>query len=108
MVEYNVELDQVFATLADATRRDIFRRVTGSEQTIGEIAEHYAMSLAAVSKHLKIMEKARLIRKRKEGRLHYVTARPETLHRIESYLADYETLWNYRFDVLDKLLKEEQ
>jgi DNA-binding transcriptional ArsR family regulator len=108
MVEDSIELDAIFGTLADATRRDIFRRVTGSEQTITEIADHYAMSLAAVSKHLKIMERAKLICKRKEGRQHYVTAEPTALRRVESYLAEYEKLLNRRFDALDELLNKEK
>lgn len=104
MVEYNVQLDLVFGSLADPTRRDIFQRVTGSEQTISEIAEHYKMSFAAVSKHLKILEKAKLISKRKKGRQQLVIAQPATLKTIEDYLNEHERLWNQRFDALEELL----
>ena len=106
MVEYNAQLDLIFSSLADPTRRDIFQRVTGSEQTISEIAEHYKMSFAAISKHLKILEKARLISKRKNGRQQLVIAEPTTLKSIDQYLAKHEQLWNIRFDALDKLLNK--
>jgi DNA-binding transcriptional ArsR family regulator len=106
MVEYNSQLDLVFGSLADPTRRDIFQRVTGSEQTISEIAEHYKMSFAAVSKHLKILEKAQLISKRKKGRQQLVIARTDTLKSVEDYLIQHERLWNQRFDILEQLLNK--
>lgn len=106
MVEYIPQLDLIFSSLADPTRRDIVKRVTGSEQTIGEIAEHYKMSFAAVAKHLKILENAKLISKRKHGREQLVTAEPATLISIEGYLADYEKLWHQRFDALETLLNK--
>ena len=104
MVEYSTQLDLVFSSLADPTRRDIFQRVTGSEQTISEIAEHYKMSFAAVAKHLMILEKAGLITKRKKGRAQLVSAQTATLKSVEDYLQQYEQLWNKRFDALDELL----
>lgn len=107
MVEYNIQLDLVFSSLADPTRRDIFQRVTGSEQSIGEIAKHYKMSFAAVSKHLKILEKAKLVNKRKLGRKQIISAEPETLRNVQAYIGQYEKLWNQRFDNLDELLKKE-
>jgi DNA-binding transcriptional ArsR family regulator len=107
MVEYNLNLDLIFSSLADPTRRDIFQRVGVSEQTISEIAEHYKMSFAAISKHLKILEKAKLITKRKSGRQQLVIAQPTTLKGIEDYLSQYEQLWNGRFDALEKLLNKE-
>lgn len=106
MVEYDAQLDLIFSSLADPTRRDIFQRVTGSEQTISEIAEHYKMSFAAISKHLKILEKAKLISKRKNGRQQLVMAEPATLRSIEDYLVWHEQLWNNRFDALEKLLNK--
>jgi len=105
MVEYNLKLDLIFSSLADPTRRDIFQRVSGSEQTISEIAGHYKMSFAAISKHLKILEKAKLISKRKNGRQQLIIAQPATLKGIEDYLSQYEKLWNSRFDALEKFLK---
>lgn len=104
MVEYNTQLNLIFSSLADPTRRDIFQRVIGKEQTISEIAEHYQMSFAAISKHLKILEKARLISKRRQGRQQLVSAEASALKDVQEYLAQYEVLWNKRFDNLEKLL----
>jgi DNA-binding transcriptional ArsR family regulator len=106
MVEYPMQLDLIFNSLANPTRRDIFQRVSRSEQTVGEIAEHYKMSFAAISKHLKILERAKLISKRREGRQHIISAEPATLKSVEEYLVQYEKLWNKRFDALEELLNK--
>ena len=106
MVEYSTRLDLVFGSLADPTRRDIFQRVSGNESTISEIAKHYNMSFAAVSKHLKVLEKANLISKRKKGRQQLILAKPKALKNIEDYLSKYEEVWDSRFDALEELLDE--
>ena len=107
MVEYALNLDLVFGSLADPTRRDIFKRVSLKEQTVGDVAKHYKMSLAAISKHLKIMERARLIQKHQSGRQQLISATPATLKSVQDYLAQYEQLWNERFDALETYLKKE-
>lgn len=106
MVEYTLQLDSIFGSLADSTRRDILRRVTQAELTVNEIAAPYDMSLAAISKHVKILEKARLIIKRRQGTKQVIYAHPETMTQTMEYLRDYETLWNDRHDVLEELLKQ--
>jgi DNA-binding transcriptional ArsR family regulator len=106
MVEYSIELDLIFGSLADWTRRDIFKRVATREQTVSEIASHYKMSMAAISKHLKILEHAKLISKRRLGRQQLVSATPLTLRGVQDYLEQYEQLWNKRFDALDNYLKK--
>lgn len=107
MVEYTLQLDSIFSSLADSTRRDILRRVLEAELTVSEIAAPYDMSLAAISKHLKILEKAQLIMKRRHGKQLFVSAQPDTLKQANEYLQDYQTLWNDRHDMLETLLKEE-
>jgi DNA-binding transcriptional ArsR family regulator len=108
MVEYSLQLDLIFGSLADPTRRDMIQRLTGCEQSISQIAKHYKMSLAAVSKHLKVLEKAHLISRRRKGRQQIVTAQPESMKTVQSYIEQYEALWNTRFDALEKLLKEKE
>lgn len=108
MVEYTINTDLVFGSLADQTRRDILRRVMQAELTISEIAQPYDMSLAAISKHLKILEKAQLIIKRRQGKQQFVAASPDTLEQAAAYLRDYQTLWNDRHDVMEELLKKEE
>ena len=76
MIERNARLDSIFGSLADTTRRDILRRVAGHELSVGEIASSYDISLAAVSKHLIVLEQARLVTKRREGKLQVVGLSP--------------------------------
>lgn len=106
MVEYTLQLDNVFHSLSDPIRRDILRRVTKCELTVSEIVRHYDVSFAAISKHLKVLESAKLINKRKEGRKHMVTLAPGALKDVDVYLEQYRQIWQSRHDTLDGLLKE--
>jgi DNA-binding transcriptional ArsR family regulator len=107
MVEYTMNLDNVFGSLADPTRRDILKRLTVSELTVTQVAAVYDISLAAISKHLRVLEKANLIHKRKEGKQHIVQLSPAAFKDASEYLKYYENLWTERFDALDAFLKEE-
>jgi DNA-binding transcriptional ArsR family regulator len=107
MVEYAMQLDLIFNSLSDPTRRDILERLQHTTLNIGEIAELYDMSLAAVSKHLKILEKARLIIKRKAGRERYVSLAPQAMQQTARYFTQYEALWNQRFDRLETVVEED-
>lgn len=106
MVEYTLQLNSIFHSLADPTRRDILRRIIEGEVSVGELVDHYNISFAAVSKHLKVLEKAKLIHKRKDGRKYMVTLKPETLKEADEYLEQYRRMWQGRHDKLDSLLKE--
>lgn len=106
MVEYAIPIDAVFHSLADPIRRDILRQVTRCELSVGELVVKYDVSFAAISKHLKVLEQASLIYKRKEGRKHMITLRPEALREADEYLEQYRQQWQSRFDKLDTLLNE--
>lgn len=106
MVEYTFPLDSVFGSLADPTRRDILERVSKAELTVSEIALPYDMSLAAVSKHLKILERAKLIVKRRRGKEQLVSMNAQGLMDADTYLRQYKQLWEKRLDSLDKYLQE--
>jgi len=106
MVEYGLNLDSIFGSLADPTRRDILQRVADHEQTVGELADKYKnLSLAAVSKHLKVLEKACLIVKRRQGKQQYVQLAPAALVGAEEYLQQYGLILEKRLDSLEKYLK---
>lgn len=106
MVEYiAINLDLVFHALADPTRRDILARVSRQSLTVGQIAKDYNLTFAAVSKHLKVMEKAKLVIKQRRGKEQIVSAAPQTVHDASDYLKRYEAMWNRRFDALDRYLK---
>jgi len=105
MVELTLSpLDLIFQSLADPTRRDILKRVARKELSVGQIAKDYSLTFAAISKHLKVLEKAKLIVKRRNGKEQIVKAHPSSLKEASDYLKTYEKLWNNRFDRLEKYL----
>lgn len=106
MVEYTLSLDSTFGSLADSTRRDILRRVAEKELSISEIAQPYNLTLAAISKHLKILEKAKLIIKRRRGKQQLVQLSPVAFKDVEDYLRQYEAIINVQLDSLERYLKE--
>jgi DNA-binding transcriptional ArsR family regulator len=108
MYEQALNLDNIFSSLADPTRRDILSRVAQCELTVGEIAQPYSLSLAAISKHLKILEKAKLIIKRREGKQQVVQLSPYAFQSAAEYLEWYQRLWEQRMDSLEDLLNKEQ
>ena len=107
MVEYVSELDTIFGSLADPIRRDILNRVAQAEYSVGELVQKYDISFAAISRHLKVLEKAKLISKRKEGKKHMVSLAPYALKSADDYLEQYRLMWQGRFDKLDNLINEE-
>ena len=107
MVEQVFELDSIFHSLADPTRRDILARVARAELSVSELVEKYDVSFAAISKHLNVLEHARLIVKRREGKKQMVSLAPDALRTADDYLAQYTRMWEQRYSKLDALLKEE-
>ena len=107
MVESVQQLDLLFAALADATRRDILARVAEAGLSIGRLAERYRMSLAAVSKHVGVLEKAGLVSKNRRGRETVVTLVPDALGVAREHIDRYARMWHERFDKLDAILKED-
>ncbi len=100
-------MDRIFRALADATRRDILRRTIAAEQSVSTLAADYDMSFAAVQKHVAVLEAARLIVKRAEGRERLVRTDPEMIARAQQLLERYQDLWRYRIDRIDALLAED-
>ena len=106
MVEYSLQLDSTFSSLSDPIRRDILQRVAQCELSVGELVGHYNVSFAAISKHLKVLERARLITKRKEGKKHMVSLAPGALRSADEYLEQYRHMWQSRVNKLNILLEE--
>lgn len=100
------EVDRIFRALADATRRDILRRTIESEQSVSKLAAAYDMSFAAVQKHVSVLESARLIVKRAEGRERLVRTDPATIARAQQLLEQYQELWRHRIGRIDAVLAE--
>ena len=109
MVELQAaQLDTVFHALGDATRRRMLRELANGERTVGQLAEPFAISLAAASKHIKALENAGLIRREVRGRTHHCRLAPGPLASAHEWLSFYERFWTERLDVLERLLLEEQ
>ena len=107
MVESNaLQLDSIFHALSDATRRAILRDIAESEKTVTEIARPYPVSLAAVSKHLKVLEAAELVERRKRGSYQMVRLNAKTLRSAEEWLAYYEKFWTRQLDALQTYLEK--
>ncbi|HEY0782203.1 MAG TPA: metalloregulator ArsR/SmtB family transcription factor [Thermoanaerobaculia bacterium] len=100
-------LSAIFHALADPTRRAMLRRLAAGEQTVSALAEPYAMSLAAASKHIVVLERAGLVRRTVTGRTHHCRLAAEGLREAQSWLRYYERFWNERLDALAELLAEE-
>lgn len=99
--------DRLFQALSDATRRDIVRRVSGAPLSVSGLAALYAMSFAAVQKHVAVLERASLVTKEKRGREQLVQANPEGLARARRLLDEYEVIWRRRAGQITEILAEE-
>jgi DNA-binding transcriptional ArsR family regulator len=100
------EMDRLFQAFADATRRDIVRRVTVAEYSVSGLAALYTMSFAAVQKHVAVLERASLVAKEKRGREQIVRANHEGLQKARRLLDEYEVIWRQRADRIADLLAE--
>ena len=102
-----LNLDETLLALADPTRRAILRRIVEGEARVTELAKPFEMSLPAVSKHIRVLEKARLVRRRKIGREHYLSFDPTGLQQATTWIETQRALWMARLDRLDEILKEQ-
>jgi DNA-binding transcriptional ArsR family regulator len=101
------ELDLLFGALADATRRSLIDQLAGGELTVTELAANRPISLPAVSRHLKVLERAALITRSKDGRLRRARLSPSSLASTATWLSQYERLWSERLTRLDDLIASE-
>jgi DNA-binding transcriptional ArsR family regulator len=101
-------LSATFAALADPTRRAILARLASGECSVTELAEPFAMSLPAVSKHLRVLERAGLIVRRREAQWRHCRIEATPLKDVAEWAAEYRHIWEGRFDRLDSYLQELQ
>ncbi|MGY4398136.1 DNA-binding transcriptional ArsR family regulator [Sphingomonas sp. UYAg733] len=97
-------LDATFAALSDPTRRAMLASLSGGERSIGELAAPHAMSFAGASKHVKALERAGLVERRKAGRTQLCRLRAEPLREAQAWLRQWEQFWNNRLDLLETLI----
>lgn len=107
MVKHEVVLDRVFSALADPTRRAILLRLREGESRVTDLARPFRMSLPAVSKHLRVLEKAGLLLRKKSGRVHRLRANPDALRQAQEWMERYGEFWEQHFDALDRFLAKD-
>ena len=100
-------LDHTLTALADPTRRAILERLSRGEARVTEVAQPFPMSLNAVSKHILVLERAKLVRRRKQGREHFLSFNSEPLDAAAAWIETQRALWNARLDTLEAILREE-
>lgn len=107
MVEHDSQiLDTIFHALGDATRRAMLGELAAGQRSVGELAEPFAMSLAAASKHVRVLERAGLIRREIRGRTHVCSLDPAPLMSADQWLGIYRRFWTGRLDTLESLLRD--
>lgn len=100
-------LDRTLAALADPTRRAILMRLMRREARVTELAEPFSISLNSVSKHIRVLERARLVRRRRVWREHLVSYNPAPLDEAAAWIGKMKSLWTVRLETLDAMLQEE-
>jgi DNA-binding transcriptional ArsR family regulator len=100
------QLDRTFAALSDPTRRRILRSLAGGDRCVTDLARPNAMSLPAVSKHLRVLERAGLIQRRRCGRIHRLTIDASPMKDVSQWVEGYRRFWEESLDRLDEYLQE--
>lgn len=101
-------LDATFRALADPTRRGMLADLALGEKSIGELASPFSMTLAGASKHVKVLEDAGLVARRKNGRTHFVSIEAGPLEEANRWLRQWEKFWNVRLDRLQALVERDK
>jgi DNA-binding transcriptional ArsR family regulator len=105
----NQRISAIFAALADPTRRRILVRLShGGEGRVTALAKPFRISLPAISRHLRVLERARLIDRRREGRVHMIRVRAAGLKPAQDWMVQCAAGWDFSFDALDALMRNEQ
>jgi DNA-binding transcriptional ArsR family regulator len=106
MVKYSSTLNRTFAALADPTRRRILEHLAGGNHRVTHLARPHNMSLPAVSKHLRVLEKAGLLRRRRYGRVHEMELDAEPLKKAAQWVEEYRKFWEGSLDRLAAYLEK--
>ena len=101
-------LDRTFAALADPTRRRILEHLASGDRCVTDLARPHRMSLPAVSKHLRVLENAGLVRRQRDGRVHRLRLEAKPMQQAQAWIEEYRKFWEESFDRLDDYLKQLQ
>src|SRR5215475_11285779 len=109
MVNYSPRLlNRTFGALADPTRRRILEHLADGDRCVTDLAKPHRMSLPAVSKHLRVLESAGLVRRQRDGRVHRLKLETKPMQQALEWIAEYRRFWEASFDRLDEYLKQLQ
>lgn len=103
--DHSLSLDRVFHALAHPARRAMLRQLTGGDRNLSELASPFRMSFPAASKHIRVLERARLVRRRVVGRTHWCRLEAKPLGKACDFLENYRRFWEESFERLDDLLE---
>ena len=107
MVNYTEsELNTIFSALSDPTRRAMLSRLVNEDMSVADLSQPFAMTKPAITKHIKVLEKAGLLSRTIEGRVHRCRIKPEPLKAVSKWVSFYEQFWNKKLDALDHYLRE--
>ena len=101
------ELDTVFFALSDSTRRGILAQLAKGSSTVGQLSRPYSMSAPAISKHMRVLEKAGLIQRQKNGREHHCSLATKNLQTAEHWINFHRHFWESRIDALEEMLRHQ-
>lgn len=108
MAKYSTgELDMIFSALADPTRRAILDQLIQGEKTVGEVAEPFGYKLPTISRHIRVLEQAGLLTRKRQGRLHYLSLNAVPIRQAVIYLIRYRAFWQEALQLLDDYLKQQ-
>ncbi len=109
MVKHSTaRLDDTFSALSDPTRRAILKRLSRGPASMGDLAQPFGITWPAITKHVKALERARLVRREQDGRVHTIHLEAKPMRAARQWLDDYRMFWEQRFDALDAFLEEGQ
>ena len=103
-----IQLDSVLLAVADPTRRSILAGLAAGPKRVTQIAEPFPISLNSVSKHIRILERANLVSRRRVGKEHILSINPTSLDDAAAWIEEQRTLWAWRFQTLDALIQKEE
>ena len=98
------QLSQIFSALSDSTRRTMLLRLAKEEMSVAELSKPFGITKSAITKHVKVLEKAGLLGRTIEGRVHRCRLEPEPLVAVSEWITFYQKFWNNKLDALDALL----
>lgn len=108
MVNYSQTLDLTFGALADPTRREMLALLAKGESKVTDLAKQFKVSLPAISKHLKVLERAGLLQRRKDGRVHRLQLKAKPMQEAQEWINTYQAFWENQFDQLEQYLEEQE